>query len=327
MVLINNDNNSINNPKVSIIILNWNGLEDTIDCLESLKKITYPNYEVIVVDNGSREKDAQVLKDKFSDYIHLIRNEKNYGYTGGNNIGIRYASSNSSPDYFLIINNDVVVAPDFLTTMIKIAKYDTSIGILGPKLYYYSYPGIIYSTVSKINMWTGSFISTGHKQLDTGQYDVQQDADCLSGCCLLVSKEVIHKIGLLDESFFSYCDEIDYCFRAQKAGFRNIYVPQAVAWHKKVLSKKFCGKFTYAEKGRPLDLYYGTRNNFKFMRKHGSKKQYLTFLLHFVCWRLCFMTGILLLYHRNISELVAFYRGTIDGLLNSEASARIYTKD
>jgi GT2 family glycosyltransferase len=327
MALINCDNKSPNSPKVSIIILNWNGLEDTIDCLESLKKITYPNYEVIVVDNGSREKDAQVLNDNFGDYIHLIRNQKNYGYTGGNNIGIRYASSTSSPDYFLIMNNDVVVTPDFLTPMIETAKNDQSIGILGPKLYYHNFPGIIYSTGIKTNIWLGSFSSIGHKQLDRGQYDVQQEVDSIAGSCLLVSKDVIHKIGLFDESFFSYCDEIDYCFRAQRAGFRNMYVPQAIAWHKKVLNKKIGGKLPYIEQGRPLDLYYGTRNNFKFMRKHGSKKQYVTFILHVFSWRLCFMTGILLLYHRNIRELVAFYRGLKDGLLNSETSAKIYTKE
>ena len=327
MDLTNDGNQSLNSPKVSIIILNWNGLKDTIDCLESLKKITYPNYEVIVVDNGSRGNDAQVLNENFGDYIHLIHNDKNYGYTGGNNIGIRYALSTSSPDYFLILNNDVVVAPDFLTPMIKIAKDDNSIGIIGPKLYYYDFPSIIYSAGMTTNMRLGAFSSIGHKQLDTGQYDIQQEVDSIAGCCLLVSKKVIHEVGTFDESFFSYCDEIDYCFRAQRDGFRNMYVPQAIAWHKKVLNIKFWGKLSYMEQGRPLDFYYGTRNNFKFMRKHGSKRQYLTFLLHFFCWRLCFMTGICLLFHKNISELVAFYRGMRDGLLNSEASAKIYTKD
>ena len=122
-------------PKVSIIILNWNGLDDTIECLESLQKITYPNYEVIVVDNGSRGNDAQVLREKFGDYIELIQNDKNYGYTGGNNIGIRYALHNSSWDYFLVLNNDTVVESGFLTELVNIAESAPSSGIAGPKIH------------------------------------------------------------------------------------------------------------------------------------------------------------------------------------------------
>ena len=133
-------------PKVSIIILNWNGWKDTIECLESLQRLTYPNYHVIVVDNGSRGNDAEVLQEKFGDYISLIRNDKNYGYTGGNNIGIRHALNNSSPDYFLILNNDVAVAPDFLTEMVKVADNDAAIGIVGPKVYYYDFPNRIQSS-------------------------------------------------------------------------------------------------------------------------------------------------------------------------------------
>jgi hypothetical protein len=314
-------------PRVSIIILNWNGLEDTTECLESLKKITYPNYEVIVVDNGSKGNDAQVLKERFDSYIHLIQNDRNYGYTRGNNIGIRYALYNSQPDYFLILNNDVVVSPDFLTEMVEVAEGDDSIGIVGPKVYYYDFPNIIDSAGMKTNVWLGYFGSIGNKHLDAGQYDTQQEVDSISGCCLLVKKEVIHQVGMFDESFFSYWDEVDYCFRAKRAGFRIIYVPQAIAWHKKVLKKKFWGKLPYAEQASPIAYYYWTRNNFKFMRKHGSKGQCLTFLLHFFGWRLWFLTEICLLYHHDLGQLVAFYRGARDGLLNSEVGAKFYAKD
>ena len=314
-------------PKVSIIVLNWNGLKDTIGCLESLQKITYPNCEVIVVDNGSKGNDAQILQERFGDYIHLIRNDRNYGYAGGNNIGIKYAWDKSSPDYFLILNNDVVVAPDFLTEMVKVAGDDKSIGIVGPKVYYYDFPNMIHSAGMKINMWLGHFGSIGYKQLDAGQYDAQQEVDSISGCCLLIKKEVIHQAGIFDESFFSYWDEVDYCFRAQRAGFRSIYVPQAIAWHKKVLKKKLWGKLSYEEKASALAFYYWARNNFKFMRKHGTRGQYYTFLVHFFGCHLLFVTALCLLYHYNIRQLIAFYRGVRDGLFNSEAGAKAYVKD
>jgi len=317
----------MNYPRVSIIILNWNGLEDTIECLESLKKITYPNYEVILVDNGSEGNDAQVLKEKFGDYIHLIRNDRNYGYTGGNNIGIRYALDKGSPDYILILNNDMVVAPDFLTEMVKVAESDDSIGIVGPKVYYYDFPDIIHSAGMKTNAWLGYFGSIGYKHLDAGQYDTQQEVDSISGCCLLVKKEIIHQVGMFDESYFCYWDEVDYCFRAKSAGFRIIYVPQAIAWHKKVLKKKIWGKLPYEEKASALAYYYWTRNSFKFARKRSTKGQYYTFLVYFFGWRFVFMTGICLLYHHNLRQLVAFYRGGRDGLFNSEAGAKAYVKD
>jgi len=102
----------MNQPKVCIITLNWNGLEDTIECLESLKKITYTNYEVIVVDNGSEGNDPQVLEERFGDYIHLIKNDRNYGFYGGANIGIRYALKNSYPDYLLLHEGIAVVDLD-----------------------------------------------------------------------------------------------------------------------------------------------------------------------------------------------------------------------
>ncbi|GAG89310.1 unnamed protein product, partial [marine sediment metagenome] len=112
----------MNQPKVSIITLNWDGLEYTIECLASLKKITYPNYEVIVVDNGSKGNDAQVLEEKFGDYIHIIKNDMNYGSRGGVNIGMRYFLNNSNSDYLLLLDNDTVVDPEFLTEMVKVAE-------------------------------------------------------------------------------------------------------------------------------------------------------------------------------------------------------------
>ena len=145
----------MNYPKVSIIILNWNGLEDTIECLESLKKITHPNYEVIVVDNGSEGNDAQMLQERFGDYIHIIRNDKNYGFAGGANIGMRYVLNNSAADYVLLLNNDTVVDPEFLTELVKVAEADPAIGITGGKIYYYDNPGQLQFVWGRIGLRAG----------------------------------------------------------------------------------------------------------------------------------------------------------------------------
>ena len=309
-------------PKVSIIILNWNGLEDTIECLESLKKITYPNYEVIVVDNGSRGNDAQVLQEKFGDYICLIQNDRNYGYTGGSNIGIRYTLANSQPDYILLLNNDIVVAPDFLTEMVKVAEGDDSIGIVGPKVYYYDFPNILQGVGCRIGMRRGISTSIGNKEIDHGQYDTVREIDYVMGCCLLIKREVLGKVGMFDESYFCYWDETDYCVRARKTGYKVIYVPKAKIWHKKGLKAKLWAKIPMEQQATASSFYYWARNNFRFMRKHASKSQYCSFLVYYFGFQFWFTSAVCLLHHHSLSQFAAFLRGAKDGLFNREANAK-----
>jgi GT2 family glycosyltransferase len=301
-------------PRVSIIILNWNGLEDTVECLESLKKITYPNYEVIVVDNGSQGNDAQVLKETFGDYIHPIQNDRNYGFAGGMNIGMKYAMDNSQPDCLLLLNNDVAVAPDFLDHLVEAAMADASIGIAGPKVYYYDFPKRIQSAGSKVRMVRGLTFSIGDKQIDNGQYEKQQDVDYMDAC-LLVKNEVVQKVGLFDEGYFCYWEDVDYCIRAKKAGYRVIYAPVARIWHKvgQSANKTNVG----------FRDYYSTRNRIRLIRKHASKSQYLSFLLYFFGYHFWLMTGALL-YRGKMKQLVAFYVGVRDGLFDSDAGGRFY---
>ena len=143
-------------PRVGIIILNWNGIADTVECLESVKKITYPKYDVVLVDNGSTGDDAEVLKEKYGDYIHLLCNSENLGFAGGVDVGLRYAMGTIHPAYFLLLNNDTVVAPDFLDELVKVAESDETIGIVGPRIYYYDYRGennILWFAGGKILVW------------------------------------------------------------------------------------------------------------------------------------------------------------------------------
>src|SRR3989338_5442408 len=124
-------------PRVSVIILNWNGLDDTIECLESLKKITYPNYEVILVDNASSGDDVAQLRKKFGKYIKIIQNDKNYGFAEGNNIAIRKVMKENKSKYVLLLNNDTVVDAKFLDELVKTGESDPKVGIVGPIIYNY----------------------------------------------------------------------------------------------------------------------------------------------------------------------------------------------
>ena len=137
-------------PKVIIIVLNWNGLDDTLECLESLININYSNYEILVVDNGSDLNEYNILLKKYIDKIHFIRNNKNYFFSEGNNIGIRYVIKKFNPDYVMLLNNDVIVENNFLIELIKVAEEDCSIGILSPFIYWYEKPTYIQGGGEKI---------------------------------------------------------------------------------------------------------------------------------------------------------------------------------
>jgi GT2 family glycosyltransferase len=306
----------IERPRVSIIVLNWNGLKDTVECLQSLKAISYPSYEVVVVDNASTGDDVSALKRSFGDFVRIVENDKNYGYTGGNNIGLRLCLANSHPDYLLILNNDIVVAPDFLDHLVRAAEAAPSMGMAGPKVYYFDDPNRIQNAGTIFNMWKGEATSIGSKQLDTGLYDSPREADAVSGSCLLVRREVIEKVGAFDESYFAYWDDTDYCTRARKAGYSVIYVPQARVWHKNPIKQKIWDK-TSRCKTSTQRYYYSARNNFKFMKKYANRAQYAVFLIYFFTYRFAAMSATCLLYDRSPAQFTAFCRGVKDGLFTA----------
>jgi len=248
-------------PKVSIIILNWNGLEDTIECLESLKKITYPNYEVIVVDNGSEGNDAQVLREKFGDYIHLIQNDRNYGFAEGNNIGMRYAI-NSGAQYMLLLNNDTVVDTDFLTELVKNAEVDAMIGIVGPKIYYYDFEGkndIIWSAGGKIHWWRLQvYHHIGLNDNDLPKYQNTISVDWVTGAAMMIKSSTIEQLSFLNSGYFFGMEDVEYCIKARKRDYGVVYVPSARIWHKVSASAKRYNP-TLAD---PSPYYHLVRQNF-----------------------------------------------------------------
>ena len=263
-----------NHPKVSIVILNWNGLKVTIECLESLKKITYPNYEVIVVDNGSKGDDVEFLRQKYGNQIHVIKNEKNYGLSKGRNIGIRYALETRA-DYIQILDNDVMVAPDFLSQLIDVAQTDTNIGVLGPKLYSYDEPKKMWYAGRYMSYWTGLPVDRAKGEIDRGQFEDIVDVDYAPGGSMLMSRNALLTAGLLDERFFFWWEDVDFCTRVTRAGFRVVFVPHAKMWVKENAPEH--------NENREADYgYYFIRNRFILLIKHCNKLQLLTSTLCFI---------------------------------------------
>ena len=258
--------------KVAFVIVNWNHKDDTVRCLETLKEVKQKNFEIIVyvIDNGSTNDSAAVIK-KNHPWVILIETENNLGFTGGNNIGIRSALDVNA-DFIWILNNDTLVDKNILST-IEVFK-DPNVGIVGSKIYFA--PGSEYHKIRYIEKnrgrvlwyaggiidWDNMYAShRGVDEVDTGQYDNVEETPFVTGCSMIVKKEVFEKIGLFDDKFFAYLEDLDFCLRAKQAGFALLYNPQSILWHKNSGSSGV---------GSKLHQYYMTRNRFIVGMRYAS---------------------------------------------------------
>lgn len=246
--------------KVSVVVLHVKDAPMTRECLASLKKMDTHGLDlsVIIVDNASG--------DDFPGY-EVIRNDKNLGYAGGNNAGIKKALAGGA-DYVWILNNDTIVAPDSLTRLVSAARDKENGGIFGAKIYFA--PGSEFhkekykkDEMGKVLWWAGGKIDwdnvmTTHRgvdEVDKGQYDTEEKTGAVTGTAMLVKRQVFEKIGFLNEKYFLYFEESDFCLRAARAGFELWYVPTAVVWHKNAGSSGV---------GSDLHDYYIARNRLMF---------------------------------------------------------------
>ncbi len=230
--------------KVFLIILNWNGGEMTLDCLQSLTGINQGKLKVttLVVDNGSIDNSVEKIQKRYPE-VRIIRNEKNLGFAEGNNVGMRIALAEGA-DFVCLLNNDTRVSPDFLKQLIATAESDPKIGIVGGKIYFekgcefhkerYQKKDrgkVIWYAGGKMD-WQNVYAShRGVDEVDRGQYDQTEETEYVNGCLMLIKRRVLEKVGLLDGRYFLYFEENDFCQKARKAGFKLFYTPKAVIWH------------------------------------------------------------------------------------------------
>jgi len=255
-------------PLVSIVILNWNSLEDTRECLRSVRRIAYSNRRIIVVDNGSAAPEAAALRDEFGDALAVIESETNLGFAAGANLGIRHALENRA-EYVLLLNNDTIVDPTFLTALVGGAESRGDGAAYCPKTYFYAQPEMIYSTGGSVSAWTATARQIGRGQHDSGQFDRVATRDYADGVCMLIPRRALETVGLLDEDYFAYWEETDWCTRARAWGFRCYYIPDARIWHKA------------ARVQSPTNQYYFLyrRNALMFVRKRGTPLHVVVALL------------------------------------------------
>ncbi|MFH1297953.1 MAG: glycosyltransferase family 2 protein [Bacteroidota bacterium] len=254
-------------PLVSIVAVNFDHPKVTCDFIESLHKITYPNIEVIIVDNKSPNDDPAIIKECFPNVI-LYESHVNWGFAGGNNQGIMRARG----DYVLLLNNDTIVDQDFLEPLVEKLETNPQIGAVSPKIRFYYDPEIIqYAGFHPISKYTVRNSLVGFREKDKGQYDEDRETAYAHGAAMMVPMRVIKEIGLMSYIFFLYYEEADWSYRIKKAGYQIWYVGNSLVYHKESVST---GKLS------TLKTYYLNRNRLVFMRRNIWGKDFYLGILY-----------------------------------------------
>ena len=249
-------------PRVDVIVLNWNGGQDTLDCLASLAKVDYDNMRVVVVDNGSTDSSVQAVRARHPE-VAIVQNAENLGFAEGNNRGIAQ-SLRSNAQYALLLNNDTEVGPRILQALVKAAEAMPGAGIFGPKIYFHAEPDTIWYAGGYWDKGSLTFNERGAGLKDEGQFAQLEETEWVIGCAMFIRADVFRRIGLLEPSFFLNNEEIDFCSRARRAGIRCAYVPDAVVWHK--VSRSFGGDRS------PMKEYFSARNRLLWAARNASLK-------------------------------------------------------
>jgi GT2 family glycosyltransferase len=267
---------------ISIIIVHYNTEDETRECLESLTKITTEGFRhnIIVVDNASK-KPLVLPKHLHSQKVEVLRSEANLGFTGGNNLGVRFAIEKYNSDYILMLNSDTLVDPHFLTKLYTFALSYQKAGLFCSKIYFakgceFHKESYQPDELGKVLWYAGGSIDwrnlycfhRGVDEVDRGQFDHQLESDFATGCCVLISREVLETVGMLDKNFFLYLEDVDLSVRAKKRGYVIGFCSDSVIWHKNAGSSGGSGSL--------VQQYYQNRNRILFTFKHGALRAKIT---------------------------------------------------
>jgi GT2 family glycosyltransferase len=259
----------MHNPLVSIITVNYNQARVTCALLASLRQLTYPRVEVIVVDNASPLEDPACIEAEFPE-VTLLRSEVNLGFAGGNNLGICQARG----QYLLFLNNDTEVDPGFLEPLVNLFALNSRAGIASPKIMYYGTDSLIqYAGSRGIHPWTGRSITIGQQEKDLGQHDTSGVTRLIDGAAMMIPVEVIRRVGPMPEMYFLYYEELDWCESIKRAGYTAHYVAESTIYHKESVS---------VGKASVMKTYYINRNRLLFIRRNFKGGRFFTCALIFL---------------------------------------------
>ncbi len=269
---------------IAIIIVHYNSTQETLECLQSLRKVNKTGHQVsiFVVDNGSKD-PLEVPTKLLPPQTTILRSDANLGFTSGNNLGMRQALQTVQPDYLLLLNNDTTVDPNFLKELITCAEANPQAGMIAPKIYFskgreYHADSYTEQQLGHVFWYAGGSIDwrnldafhRGVDELDRGHFDSQKTSDFATGCCVLIPKRVIDQIGGFDKRYFLYLEDVDLSMRVRAAGYSILFCKQAVIWHKNAGSTGGAGS--------AIQQYYQTRNRLFLFTKYGKARHHLTIL-------------------------------------------------
>ncbi|HSP98931.1 MAG TPA: glycosyltransferase family 2 protein [Candidatus Dormibacteraeota bacterium] len=292
-------------PKVTVIILTWNRVDDVVTCLESFSEVKYPNLEVVVVDNASADETVETLRARY-DWITLIVNDDNLGYVGGNNVGIRYALEKGA-DYVFILNSDTKMIPNCLDELVRTMQADPRIAITGAKNLYMQNPAFSWGKYGVLN-WGPMLCRTHGRFVRDYPESSPKDVDWVIGNGCMMSREALEKVGIFDNDFFQVNEDVDWCIRARKAGYRVVYVDTAAIQHRGASS---------ADLSKPIVFSYGYflgRNAILFAKKHANPFQFAWLLAMMVIGVTARISAIALgAAIRAVMSQEHFVTGMVDG--------------
>ena len=291
----------IKNSKVAIIIVNWKQYELTKSCLFSLKKINYDDHQIILIDNESNQKELKSIKNQFKNII-IFSNERNLGFTGANNIGIKYAIKNEF-EYVMLINNDTEVDKNFINPLIESLEKYKKLGAVQP---------LILNFDSRKKVWNaGGFLNKffGYSYVNKNTEGIKKNIDWITGCCFFVRTEVIKKIGLLDESFFAYYEDVDWSIKIKNRGYDLAFINSSLIYHHG--SKSSQNELSEGTLS-PFVHYLNIRNHILLLRKNKDIFNFIGVLL-FQFFKII-SYSIYFIARLRINKLNMVFKGLIDGL-------------
>lgn len=302
----------VKNESVGIILLNWNSYFDTCDCLKSLELISYSPIHIYIADNNSNDDSFDRLKKdyiekKFNLKITFIQTGSNLGFAGGNNVALKLAYQHGHK-YLWLLNNDTEVDGEALSELIKTIRKDKNYGVVGSKILYYDTKEIWFAggTINKI---TGSTNHIGFGEVDNGQYNQEQDVDYITGCSLLIRSNILKNVGYMDEDYFLYFEETDWNIKISSKGYRIVYSPNSIVYHK--VSSSSGGD----KEPAPFIDYYLLRNRYLITRRN---KEYFNTITSFLFLIICFIKKfikIVFIYRKNrMVRLKYLMYGFFDGI-------------
>jgi GT2 family glycosyltransferase len=299
-------------PRVHILVLNWNQWGLTAACLRSLLNVDYPACRIVVIDNGSTDDSMRKLAEEFEERVDLIAAGGNLGFAAGNNLGIRRALEQAG-DYVMLLNNDTIVDHDFLAPLVRALECHPDCAAVVPKIYFLSRPDTIWAAGGRVRPWLGQAANRGYGQRERGQFAEAGPVDFGSGCCLLISRAGLDQVGMLNEAYFAYFEDADWCLRARAKGMQVWYVPESRIWHVAGAATRRAGSQGNGGRTSPQVYYLTARNNLWLIRNHFGRASRPVALASFALRHLL-LYSLVFLCLRRWAKLAHLWRGARDGL-------------